>query len=297
MLKSKYKREAIESLVKEDGALITEHEEILRETQVFYQNLFREEEASTGEEWEEETTENLRLLTNQVCPEQRGRIERVPDMEELERTVDLLPPEKSPGLDGVTSEAPLMAMLRNEQVKGQIQGLEAGNGRQILEALFADDTGLLIQAEETEWRKAEKVIRRFETMSGAKLNVVKSLVVPTGFEEPPVWLAQSGRRITTEREVWSHLGCPLGVNLSEEQEVNPRALGLTKDGYQEPTKLCRRFVWGVNKEGYDKKALIAWQKICKRKEDGGPGLISFDLQAKALKLKQITNLKFSTENA
>ncbi|KAL3702359.1 hypothetical protein R1sor_020381 [Riccia sorocarpa] len=254
MLKSKYKREAIESLVKDDGALITEHDEILRETQVFYQNLFREEETSIDGDWEEETSANLRLLTSQVCPEQRGFIERVPDMEELERTVDLLPPEKFPGLDGVTSEA----------------------------------------AEEAEWRKAEEVIRR----------------------------------IATEGEFWSYLGCPLGVNLSEEQVMQSMldrmtkrlshwtgrllswesrivltrhilmaiptyslmALGLTKDEYRELMKVCRRFVWGVNKEGYDKKVLIAWHKICRRREDGGLGLISFDLQAKALKLKLITKV-------
>ncbi|KAL3702180.1 hypothetical protein R1sor_020202 [Riccia sorocarpa] len=38
-------------------------------------------------------------------------------------------------------------------------------------------------------------------------------------------------------------------------------LGLTKDGYQELTKTCRKFIWGVNREGTDKKTLIAWIKF------------------------------------
>ncbi|KAL3697630.1 hypothetical protein R1sor_011706 [Riccia sorocarpa] len=38
------------------------------------------------------------------------------------------------------STQPLMAMLNSAQVEGRLQGLEVVNGRQILDAFFADDT-------------------------------------------------------------------------------------------------------------------------------------------------------------
>ncbi|KAL3694132.1 hypothetical protein R1sor_007783 [Riccia sorocarpa] len=46
-------------------------------------------------------------------------------------------------------------------------------------------------------------------------------------------------------------------------------LGLTKEGFKVLNNVCRRFMWGSNKEGADKKALIAWEKICRGREDGG----------------------------
>ncbi|KAL3692033.1 hypothetical protein R1sor_005684 [Riccia sorocarpa] len=226
------------------------------------------------------------------------------------------------------STQPLMAMLRDAQVQGEIQGLEVGNNRQILEALVADDTGLILQATERNWRAATAVVQRFEDISGAKLNEAKSLVIPIGFWEPPAWLRSAGCKIVTEGEIFTYLGCPIGVKLSEEQllqflldKLTKRlqhwttrilswesrlvlarhillallvyvlmVVGFTKDGYLELTKVCRRFVWGVNREGLDKKALIAWEKLCRKKEEGGIGLVSFELQAKVLKIRLVSKL-------
>ncbi|KAL3690916.1 hypothetical protein R1sor_004567 [Riccia sorocarpa] len=100
------------------------------------------------------------------------------------------------------STQPLMAMLKEGQVNGQIQGTEVGDSMQILEALFADDT----------------------------------------------------------------------------------------DGCKELTRVCRRFIWGVNSEGLDKKALIAWEKLCKRKDERGPRMVSFELQSRTLKMRLVSQL-------
>ncbi|KAL3682941.1 hypothetical protein R1sor_000963 [Riccia sorocarpa] len=66
--------------------------------------------------------------------------------------------------------------------------------------------------------------------------------------------------------------------------------GLTKDGYKELTKICRGFVWGSNREGKEKKALVAWDIFCRRKEEEGVGLTSFELQANALKMRFVGKL-------
>ncbi|KAL3675268.1 hypothetical protein R1sor_025216 [Riccia sorocarpa] len=376
MMRSKFKREMIETLTTDEGEVLTSQEDILTEAHSFYQSLFQEEQGEDEEQRETHTRHALQLLKNKVTAVQNSKLAQVPDMEELERIVKLLPPDKAPGLDGVTSEVvqehwelvkedckqmiesfwtdgklmdrtkkgaiklipkmedkarlkdwrpisllgitykiiskllaerlksllpglvneqqtgfvqgrsifdsiltvklgqewasvtsqqsiflkldfvkpydrvrhqylwrvlesmgfcskfllllqglvedahsvihingtftwdiklergvrqgcpiapllfalftqPLMAMLREAQVQGEVPGLEVGNSRQILDALFADDIGLILQATEENWRAATSVVQRFEVISGAKLNVSKSLVLPIGFREPP----------------------------------------------------------------------------------------------------------------
>ncbi|KAL3690768.1 hypothetical protein R1sor_004419 [Riccia sorocarpa] len=68
-----------------------------------------------------------------------------------------------------------------------------------------------------DWDHAIEVVQRFETISGVRLNVAKSLIKPTGFQEPPQWLRETGCKLALEGEVFTYLGCPIGVGLTEEQ--------------------------------------------------------------------------------
>ncbi|KAL3697792.1 hypothetical protein R1sor_011868 [Riccia sorocarpa] len=226
------------------------------------------------------------------------------------------------------STQPLMAMLRDAHVEGRVHGLEVGNGCQILEALFADDTGLLLRADKENWENATAVVQRFETISGARLNVSKSLIIPIRFQEPPQWLCETGCKIALEGEVFTYLGCPIGVGISEEQVMQylldkltrkmthwttrllswesrtvlakhillampsyvMMVVGLTADGMKELTRICRTFIWGTSTEGKEKKTLVAWEIFCKSKLEGGMGFTSFDTQAKALKMRFITQM-------
>ncbi|KAL3686357.1 hypothetical protein R1sor_008931 [Riccia sorocarpa] len=202
MLKSNFKRENIESLTTAKREILTSKDEILAETHRFYQDLFSEDTDYDETERRNTLQEALGLLQKKINSDQSRRIEELQHMDEIERIVGMLPPEKSPGLDGVTSE-----------VKGHLHGLEAGVGHK----LFADDTGLLLQADAANWAKATEVINKFELMSGARLNVSKLLVVPIGFEEPPEWLRRAGCKLAVEGEIWSYLGCSIGINLTDEQ--------------------------------------------------------------------------------
>ncbi|KAL3692032.1 hypothetical protein R1sor_005683 [Riccia sorocarpa] len=105
MMRSKFKREMIESLTTDSGDIITAPEDILPETHRFYQDLFQEEAIQDEDQRTANTEQALRLLQNKVTAEQNGTLALVPDMDELERIVKILPPDKAPGLDGVTSEA------------------------------------------------------------------------------------------------------------------------------------------------------------------------------------------------
>ncbi|KAL3701834.1 hypothetical protein R1sor_019856 [Riccia sorocarpa] len=272
------------------GEVLSAQAEIIDETHRFYQDLFTEDHNIADNSREQAVLEDVSLIYRRLGPSQSGLLETAPDMEEIERTVDIMSSKKSPGLDRVTagvvrelwlkikndcrdmildfradgrltvktkkglvenavsvvhingavtkeirlgrgvrqgcpivpmlftlSTQPLMQLLKNALVSRLIQGLKAGNGRHVLEALFADDTGLLLQAEEENWRRATEVIHKFEQMSGARLNIPKSIVVPVGFTEPPDWLRTAGCKLAVEGQIWTYLGFLIGVNLTEEQ--------------------------------------------------------------------------------
>ncbi|KAL3692644.1 hypothetical protein R1sor_006295 [Riccia sorocarpa] len=72
-------------------------------------------------------------------------------------------------------------------------------------------------------------------------------------------------------------------------------VGLMKDGYAQLTAACRKFLWGRNAEGTNKKALVAWKKICRKKEGGGLGVVCFELQAQTLKMWLVSKLLEDTD--
>ncbi|KAL3695631.1 hypothetical protein R1sor_009707 [Riccia sorocarpa] len=102
LMKSKFKREQITSLTLDNGDTIEEPKEILREAHRFYQDLFTND--ARGANMEEETEQCLHLLKNQVQEGENVKLVGKPDEAEIERTVNLLPTEKGPCLDGITVE-------------------------------------------------------------------------------------------------------------------------------------------------------------------------------------------------
>ncbi|KAL3684693.1 hypothetical protein R1sor_002715 [Riccia sorocarpa] len=54
--------------------------------------------------------------------------------------------------------------------------------------------------------------------------------------------------------------------------------------------LCRKFIWGKNDRGHDKLSLIVWDMVAKDKRDGGLATTSFDVQGKAMRLKQVLKI-------
>ncbi|KAL3679286.1 hypothetical protein R1sor_022242 [Riccia sorocarpa] len=85
----------------------------------------------------------------------------------------------APLLFAMTTQ-PLMRALREEERKGNIQGLNIGGGQSLLHQLFADDTGICITAEERQFDNLKEAIREFEVASGASLNLQKSILMSVG---------------------------------------------------------------------------------------------------------------------
>ncbi|KAL3700210.1 hypothetical protein R1sor_018232 [Riccia sorocarpa] len=65
---------------------------------------------------------------------------------------------------------------------------------------------------------------------------------------------------------------------------------LTQKGYKKLDRLCWNFLWGRNREGMFRKPLVAWERICRDKSEGGLGICTFKDQAMTLKMRLITRL-------
>ncbi|KAL3675236.1 hypothetical protein R1sor_025184 [Riccia sorocarpa] len=226
------------------------------------------------------------------------------------------------------STQPLMALLRDEERKGRIQGVSVPGGRPFLHQFFADDSGINITASEAVFNRIKWIVKRFENISGALLNLSKSVVIPLSLKENPQWLKDSGRIIAREKELITSLGSFGGVKVSEDQIVDTLleklnrkihhwssrlltwpgrlcllkhalkaipnyillTLGLSSSGYNQLETICRSFLWGKKELGSSKTPLIAWDFFALRRDQGGLDIIPFQLQGRALKMRHIARI-------
>ncbi|KAL3675254.1 hypothetical protein R1sor_025202 [Riccia sorocarpa] len=233
----------------------------------------------------------------------------------------------APFLFSLTTE-PLMLLLQKAADEGRLVGIRTVGENQLIHSLFADDTGLCLKATQDNFEEAKSLVEQFERISGARLNVAKSLIIPIGLETIPRWVFEMGCRVASEGEVWTYLGTPTCVRVSEEQlemfllekltkRVNHwsnrllswegrcvvlkhaltampnyflMTLGLTQKGYVKLDRVCWQFLWGRNSEGQFKKPLILWDRICREKMEGGLGLCTFRDQAATLKMRLVTRI-------
>lgn len=118
------------------------------------------------------------------------------------------------------STQPLMLMLQEQVNLGEIEGIHIGHGKQLTHQLFADDTRIFIAASERNFNKVREVISRYKAISGASLNLSKSMVIPMHLQGSIlVWLANSSYKVATKKEVVTYPGCPIGYGLTASQEA------------------------------------------------------------------------------
>ncbi|KAL3695157.1 hypothetical protein R1sor_008808 [Riccia sorocarpa] len=220
---------------------------------------------------------------------------------------------------------PLMLILREKEAAGKLQGLKIKGQKSMLHTLFADDSGVMIGAEQQNFEELHDAVRIYERISGAKLNLKKSTVIPLGASETPDWLTQTGCHIAKRGEIVRYLGFPIGRGITEEEQKDyivgkmkkklsnwkfsalsftGRAvalkhiirstpihliacLNLQKQSLVDMEAVCRCYLWGKNKDGANKISLIAWNEIQKGKHEGGLGMHDFIMTSKALRSKQM----------
>lgn len=116
----------------------------------------------------------------------------------------------------------LMSMINHRISTGALQGFHLSDGSRLCQQLFADDIGLYLEATEGEFKAARDVIQHFERISGAALNLSKSLIIPIYFTDGifPTWLKDTGCKISQVGEICEYLGCPIGYRVTPAQEVD-----------------------------------------------------------------------------
>ncbi|KAL3698223.1 hypothetical protein R1sor_012299 [Riccia sorocarpa] len=213
--------------------------------------------------------------------------------------------------------------LRAEERRGSIRGLNIRGGQTLLHQLFADDTGICITAEERQFETLKEVIKEFEMVLGARLNLQKSIVMQLTPKQPPPWMEQSGCEIAVPGRNFRYLGVTTSSPIDERaitEEIVQKmmkklkhwsnrllswpaktillkhvlaamplyqllSVGLCRDGLEELEKLCRNFLWGWNEEGNPKHAFIAWERLAQEKKRGGIGWTSFKVMVDALNFR------------
>ncbi|KAL3701408.1 hypothetical protein R1sor_019430 [Riccia sorocarpa] len=193
-------------------------------------------------------------------------------------------------------DRPLMRLLRDSETHGGIKGVSIPKGRPIMHKLFADDSGICIAATEVNFMALKGIKTRFENISGAKLNLGKSIILPILDRSTP-WLNETGCRVLNRWEEVKYLGCKDGFDVRSEnlqtdlvERLSHKlshwthrflswpsrvtltrhvlralpvyqllGLGLPEAGFKRLEALCRTFIWGTNGTGQGKTTLIAWQ--------------------------------------
>ncbi|KAL3699367.1 hypothetical protein R1sor_017389 [Riccia sorocarpa] len=126
------------------------------------------------------------------------------------------------------STQPLMLMIREEERRGNLTGLRIPNGRPLLHRLFADDSGITLKATERNFSNLRSTIARFERISGASLNVNKSVILPMAMSRLPRWLHDTGCKILVGGDEVKYLGIKAGAEVTEEAHARDLAERLKK---------------------------------------------------------------------
>ncbi|KAL3685010.1 hypothetical protein R1sor_003032 [Riccia sorocarpa] len=223
---------------------------------------------------------------------------------------------------------PFMSLLNRAVNEGRIAGLQIEPGHSLVHQLFADDTGVCIEARQEVFSELLDILRRFELASGARINLAKSLVMPLGTETVPEWVSQTGCVVAEEGVVFKYLGVSVGVNLPEnassleivrrmknrlfrwEHHLLPwearvivlkhillqipsyplLTVGCDKKQAKQLERVCAEFLWGVAPSGKPKKALVAWARMIQPKEKGGLRLPLFLYRSRAMQMRHVVDL-------
>ncbi|KAL3683766.1 hypothetical protein R1sor_001788 [Riccia sorocarpa] len=223
---------------------------------------------------------------------------------------------------------PFMAQIRRAEEEGKLRGLFIEPGKVLTHQLFADDTGVCIQAQESEFQELIGILEKYELASGAKINLAKSLVMPMGRQAAPEWVKTKGCVVVEAGNSFRYLGIIAGVNLPEDTEsleVCSRmrrrlfqwenfhlpwtarvvlikhilsqiptymllTVGCVKKESVKLERLIREFLWGTSPDGKPKKALIAWSRVIKPKSQGGLGFLSLEARSKSLQMRHLISV-------
>ncbi|KAL3679732.1 hypothetical protein R1sor_022688 [Riccia sorocarpa] len=205
----------------------------------------------------------------------------------------------------------LIAKIEAAQLQ-LITGVRINDGQSLVCNLFADDTGVFIQAQLHQFLELKKILDRFEKAAGAKINMSKTVLMPLANTPLPDWVNQTGCQVATPEETFRYLGVYVGGQNSDailfqqvkarmEQRLNHWSnsflswnsrvillkhvllaiptyqmmmVGMNSKSAKDLEAVCKGFLWGRTEEGRPKKPLVAWERLIQPKTHGGLGFLS-----------------------
>ncbi|KAL3675262.1 hypothetical protein R1sor_025210 [Riccia sorocarpa] len=191
---------------------------------------------------------------------------------------------------------PFMSMISDAERRGSLQGLEIKPGQSITHQLFADDVGLCLAAKEECFLELSRILDKFQVVSGAKVNLAKSRVMPMGKVEVPDWgVDEAVLKINRRIHQWdsAYLPWPARVVLlkhilSPIPTYTLMSVGCSKLEGLKLERVVRQFFWGVTETGKFRKPLIAWKRLIRPKYQGGLGFLGFEERAQALQMRYVS---------
>lgn len=167
----------------------------------------------------------------------------------------------------------------------------------------------------------------YEDISGAFLNVAKSVIIPLVNPVEQEWFNRIGCIVLKPGESTIYLGCIIGYNITPSKETqfllgkvykrlshwansslsfvgrvillkhvirampiyHLMSMSLNLQGFDELESVSREFLWGENKEGeFRKLLLVAWKDTALGKAEGGLGFVDLHSISLVLKMRWVS---------
>ncbi|KAL3688477.1 hypothetical protein R1sor_014786 [Riccia sorocarpa] len=188
-------------------------------------------------------------------------------------------------------------------------------------------------AQEDHFNRLKEVIRTFEEISGAKLNLAKSLIMPISPTTPLEWVCNTGCEVAGPGKSFLDLGVSTSNPMDEgqvtmmiTQKIMKRlthwsnrflawpakiillkqvlaatplyqllSVGLEQAGLDKLETLCRQFLWGWVDLDHPKAAMIAWERVSQDRKDSGLGWVPLQVKARALQVKNLVKIMMGAQ--
>lgn len=118
------------------------------------------------------------------------------------------------------SMQPLMDYLQHQLTTREFEGVKISEELTICHMLFVDNVGIFIPATKHNFKKLQEALKFYKLASGAKLNLVKSIIVPLVLPSIPQWLRDTGCTISQPGETQKYLSAPFGNQIKPTNMYN-----------------------------------------------------------------------------
>ncbi|GLT28935.1 hypothetical protein SLA2020_038370 [Shorea laevis] len=214
----------------------------------------------------------------------------------------------------------LHGLIESAKSKDLLQGVDIGSfGLNISHLQFADDTVIMGKADPGNVKAVKGILRWFELVSGLKINFNKSVLYSFNVSDEWGRMAAASLNCKSGSTPFTYLGMPIGNAMVRRKAWVPvienfnkklavwKAKCLSIGGrvtllrsvlsalpiyfmsvfkipkivLHELVCIQRNFLWG-HKEGKSRLAWLSWDKVCRRRKEGGLGVPDLECRNIAL---------------